>query len=144
MKVYVCGSSSELDMVAGRMRQLRGLGHVITHDWTETVRGNGESNPRTASLRQRTNWSADDIRGIEAADIVWALMPVKASFGCAFEVGFAIGHGTNVIISGDWRASIFTSQALATFNEHEHAFEWLKLYGTPGSWEEEMSALEAE
>jgi hypothetical protein len=28
-------------------------------------------------------------------------------------------------------------------NEHDHALEWLKLYGTPGSFEAEMAELEA-
>jgi hypothetical protein len=72
------------------------------------------------------------------------MLPVKPSFGCAFEAGYALGCGQLTIVSGDWRASIFTSQAGACFNEHDHAYEWLKLYGTPGSWEDEMDALEAD
>jgi nucleoside 2-deoxyribosyltransferase len=143
MKIYVCGGSSELEAVAERMRQLRELGHIITQDWVATVRASGESNPRTATHRQRLGWSGADIKGITDADIVWAMLPVKTSFGCALEIGYALGNGKPVIVSGDWRTSIFTSQADARFNEHDHAFEWLRLYGTPGSWDEEMSALEA-
>ena len=41
------------------------------------------------------------------------MMPVKPSFGCAFEAGFAIGSGKTVIMSGDWQASIFSAQASA-------------------------------
>lgn len=144
MKVYVCGGSSELEMVADRMRQLRELGHTITHDWIATIRSVGDANPRQATHKARLAWSSEDLRGIEEADIVWCLLPTKTSFGCAFEAGYAIGHGQHIIMSGDWRASIFSSQAGACFNEHDHAFEWLKLRGTPGSWDEEMAALEAE
>ena len=143
MKVYVCGGSSEMNEVADLMGRLREMGHTITHDWIATIRANGEANPRGASHRQRVRWSAEDIAGIEEADVVWVVLPVKPSFGCAFEAGFALGHGHSMIVSGDWRASIFTSQAEARFNQHEHALEWLRLYGTPGSWDDEMGALEA-
>lgn len=143
MRIYVCGGSSEMDTIAERMRQLREMGHMITHDWVATIRSVGEANPRQASHKDRLRWAAEDLRGIEEAHIVWAMLPVKPSFGCAFELGFACGQGHHVIVSGDWRASIFSAQAEARFNEHDHALAWLKLYGTPGSWEEEMAALEA-
>ena len=133
-----------MDLVADYIRRLRDLGYTITHDWVSVIRAVGDANPRQATLRQRTKWSAEDMRGIEAAHMVWALLPVKPSFGCAFEIGYAIGHGVDIIVSGDWRASIFTAHANAVFNEHDHAFEWLKLYGTPGNWEDEMLELEAE
>jgi hypothetical protein len=143
MKIYVCGGSSELDAVSARMQQLRETGHTITHDWTANVRSVGDANPRTATHEQRSQWAADDLRGIEEASLVWVMLPIKPSFGCAFEAGAAVGAGTRVIISGDWRATIFSSQAYARFNEHDHALEWIRLYGTPGEWGLEMSELEA-
>jgi|HubBroStandDraft_2_1064218.scaffolds.fasta_scaffold01184_5 hypothetical protein len=145
MKIYVAGGSSELELVAGYMAKLRELGHIITHDWVATVRSTGDANPRTATQKQRLRWAGDDLRGIDAARIVWVILPItRPSFGCAFEAGYAVGQGlTDVIMSGDWRASIFSSQVEARFNEHDHALEWLRLYGTPGSWEDEMDALEA-
>ena len=144
MRIYLCGGSSELDAVAERMRQLREMGHTITQDWVAVIRANGDANPRTAPHKNRAMWSGEDLSGVETADVVWVMLPVKPSFGCAYEAGFALGRGVRTIVSGDWRASIFTSQADARFNEHDHAMAWLKLYGTPGSWEDEMSALEAE
>ena len=143
MKIYVCGGSSEMDMLAERMVQLRAMGHTITHDWIATIKEVGDANPRDATHKQRVSWSGADLRGVEEADLVWVLLPANTSFGCAFEAGFALGFGKEVIMSGDWRRSIFSSQVHARFNEHEHAFEWIKLSATPGSWEEEMEALEA-
>lgn len=143
MKIYVCGGSSEMDLVAGYMTKLRAMGHIITHDWIATIRHDGEANPVTATHRQRLRWSGEDIGGIEIADLVWAILPVKRSFGCAFEMGFAIGHGHHLIVSGDWRASIFCAQAEARFNDHDHALEWVRLYSTPGDYESEMYSLEA-
>jgi hypothetical protein len=143
VKIYVCGGSSELEAVADRMRQLREMGHEITHDWTATIRSVGDANPRTATHEQRFRWSEADLGGIEEASLVWVMLPVKPSFGCAFEAGRAIGMGHLVIMSGDWRSTIFSSQVEARFNEHDHALEWIRLYTRPGSWADEMSALEA-
>jgi hypothetical protein len=144
VKIYVCGGSSELDLVAGYMRKLRDAGHEITKDWVATIRATGDANPRTATHKQRLRWSGDDLAGIEDARLVWVILPVKTSFGCAFEAGYAIGHGYVVIMSGDWRRTIFSSQALARFNEHDHALEWIRIYTTPGSSDDELGALEAE
>lgn len=143
MKLYLCGGSTELDLVSETMRQLRAMGHEITHDWVANIRDVGHANPRDASHEARLRWSAEDLDGIDRADLVWAMLPARASFGCAFESGFAIGSGKTVIMSGDWRASIFSAQAYARFNEHAHAVEWVRLYTTPGEWEDEMGALEA-
>ena len=144
MKIYICGGSTELDEVASRIRQLRELGHTITYDWVTVVRANGGvGNPRSATYTQRLRWSDDNIQGVETANIVWAILPKQSSFGCAFEIGCAIGCSRPVIVSGDWRATIFSSQALARFDEHDRAVEWLKLFVTPGSWDAEMNALEA-
>jgi hypothetical protein len=144
MNIYVCGGSTELDLVAGYMARLRAMGHTITHDWVARIREVGEANPREATEKQRTRWSREDISGLEDASVVWLILPIVPSFGAAFEAGFALGSGTgHVIASGDWRSSIFTSQLHARFNHHDHALEWLRLRGTPGSWDDEMAALEA-
>jgi hypothetical protein len=79
MKIYVCGGSSELDAVSARMQQLREMGHTITHDWTANVRSVGDANPRTVTHKQRSQWAADDLRGIEEASLVWVMLPIKRS-----------------------------------------------------------------
>ena len=143
MKIYVCAGSSEINLAYKWMSGLREMGHTITHDWIATIREVGDANPRSATHRQRVRWSSQDLLGIEAADLIWLIMPAKTSFGAAFEAGYALGKGKSLIVSGDWKGSIFSAQAEARFNEHMHAFEWIRLYGTPGSHEDELAALEA-
>lgn len=124
------------------MIRLRDLGHQITHDWTVPVRSFG-ANPVDASHNDRVSWSDDDIFGIEAASLVWAMLPAYTSFGCAFEIGYAIGYGVTVIVSGNWKSSIFTSQCDARFDNHERALMWITLYTSQGSFDNKMLALEA-
>jgi hypothetical protein len=144
MKIYIAGGSSEMDLVGIQMGLVRAMGHTITYDWVSTIISVGAANPRDATHRQRMRWCDEDLRGIENAHMVWIILPAKTSFGCAFEAGFACGNGQKFIVSGDWRASIFSSRALARFDEHHHAISWLQLYRTPGSHEETMESLEAE
>jgi hypothetical protein len=141
--VYIAGGSTEMDLVAGYMNTLRAWGISITHDWIATIRTVGDANPRVASHRKRFQWSAQDVRGVMDAQIVWAILPAKTSFGCAFEAGVAIGSGRDLIVSGDWRSTIFSAQARARFNEHDHALKWLRWHVTPGDWRDEMAELEA-
>lgn len=134
-----------MQMVAEYMAKLRAMGHEITHDWVATIRSVGEANPRDATMKQRARWSGEDLKGIDDADVVWVILPTsRTSFGCALEAGYAIGKGHRVIVSGDWRATIFAAQFDARFNEHDHALEWLRLYGTPGDPVDEMDDLEAQ
>jgi hypothetical protein len=142
MNIYVCGGSTELDLVAGYMDKLRAMGHRITHDWVAKIREVGDANPREATERQRARWSIEDRSGVRGADLVWVILPERTSFGCGVEMGLALAYGT-IIVSGDWRSSIFTSLAYARFDAHDAALTWIRLYGTPGSWDDEMAALEA-
>ena len=108
------------------MDQLRAMGHEITHDWVAAIRAaGGEANPRDAAHLQRLAWSDEDIAGIETAELVWVLMPSRPSFGCGVEFGYALSLGGDVIVSGDWRASVFTSQASERFDTHDEVFDWI-------------------
>jgi hypothetical protein len=144
MKIYICGGSSEMDLIADLMKKLRDMGHTITHDWVATIRSVGEANPRDVSHKTRAGWSDDDLRGVSDASLVWVVLPKKTSFGCAFEAGYAVGMGEHVIMSGDWRATIFSSRAESRFDTHEKALEWIRLYATRGVTEEQLDALEAD
>jgi nucleoside 2-deoxyribosyltransferase len=126
MKIYVCGGSAELAVVSAWMDALRDAGHEITHDWTEVVRAEGEGNPRDATHAQRSAWAEADLQGIGTADLVWGILPTTSSFGCAFELGYAVALGKQVIVSGDWRRSIFSCRALLRFETHNIAFEAIR------------------
>jgi hypothetical protein len=131
VKIYVAGGSSELDLVEGYMMRLRKAGYQITDDWPTLVRKVGASNPRDASDADKFSWSGANLRGILNADLVWVILPVVPSFGCAFEFGYARGLARNrlrpqvVIVSGDWRATIFSVQANRLFETHDHALGYL-------------------
>jgi hypothetical protein len=141
-KIYIGG---DLLLCAKYIDELPGLGHVSTRDyWSITARAISCRERRPTSAKDRTQWSADDLRGVESADIVWMLLLTTPLVGCAFEAGYAAGRGRNVIMSGDWRSTIFSAETLACFDKHQHALEWLRLYGMKGDREEEMAALEGQ
>ena len=103
MRIYIAGSSDELDRAEWAMRSARELGHEVTSDWVKTIREVGAGNPRFATNLQRERWAGDAMDGIYKADRLWMLMPrASAGRGAFFEFGYAswaLGH-ENIIISG--------------------------------------------
>lgn len=111
MKIYVAGSSNELERARRWIRELRATGWTITGDWPEVIAAVGDANPRDASEAERWRWSYDDLEAVNRADVVWLLAPaVGTGRGAYCEVGYALACGKHVISSGDTRQSIFLAQ----------------------------------
>jgi hypothetical protein len=128
MKIYLAGASKELDTCKNYIEQLKLLGHTITHDWTKEVEANLDANPREASLEDMRKWSDNDFQGVYFANFVWLLVPNNNSAGCWIEYGYALGIGRNVIVSGDWRKSIFSSMSYKRYATHELALEFFSFF----------------
>lgn len=127
MRVYVAGSSKELDRVAWNIKRLTDAGMDITHDWSKQVAlANGKANPVTTES-QRKKWSKDDYKGVATCDFLWLLLPSgHLSPGAFFEFGVAYALGVPVVISGDnMYSSIFTSLARARYTHDIQAFRYL-------------------
>lgn len=109
MRVYVAGSSAQLERVRDAMDALIERGHTVTHDWAHLVEEVGEANPLDATDHERITWARDDLRGVNSADVLWLLMPTTEGFGAAVELGYALAHNIPVIVSGGIpKRSIFT------------------------------------
>lgn len=115
-KVYVAGSSAELDRARTWRDRLVSAGVEVVSTWIETVIAVGDANPREATTNARRVWSEDDLAQVSIADVFWLLAPEQPTRGAWVELGFA--HATRlvepdarmairVIISGDTRQSIF-------------------------------------
>lgn len=127
LRVYVAGASAEVDMVATFIGRLREAGVVITYDWTADVLTSRARGVRDEDLTPgvRQACATADLQGVAQADVMWLLTPANASTGAWTELGFAIGTGTPLIISGEQaRRSIFTEgrHCVAT---HEDALRHL-------------------
>lgn len=124
--VYVAGASAEIDQCEHWMGRLRALGHRISYDWCANIRRVGNANPREATEEQRHEWSRTDIDAALVSDVFWLLMPTRPTVGAWVEFG-AVRQtgGPRTLVSGDWRASIFTSLADERFDKHEDALDWI-------------------
>jgi hypothetical protein len=126
MKIYLAGASKELDTCKHYIERLKLLGHTITHDWTKEVEANGDANPTNATLEGCRKWSNADFEGVYKANIVWLLYPENNSAGCWIEYGYALGIGRSVIVSGNWKKSIFSSLAFERYTNHELALDFFR------------------
>lgn len=123
MRVYVAGSSDQLDRVEAAMDALAEKGHVVVHDWCAAVRQVGEANPPDASLYARLRWARDDLAGVDSAQVLWVLMPSKEGFGAGVELGYAIAKGIPIVVSGTHSRSIFTAFAVDCFDRDDQALD---------------------
>lgn len=129
MKVYLAGASADIDVCEAFMADLRRAGCTITVDWcaairAEAARGNTD---RTLSHLDRRHYAAADLEGVMMADVVWLLIPPAGrSIGCWVELGAALSSTTRqVVVSGDFRASIFLDLADHRFAHHGDAFAFI-------------------
>jgi hypothetical protein len=132
--VYIAGSSQEM----GRVAQIAGLisehnvdnQHaqiIITIRWWDTIAARGDANPVDAPFHERAMYAADDLDGVQVADVVWLLMPTpgKTSVGCYWEAGYADALRKEILISGDMlERSIFTTRG-ACFSTDLAALDYL-------------------
>lgn len=130
MRIYVAGASAEVDIVAAYIAQLRAHGAHITHDWTTSVLAAREAkrSDRDLSEKDRALHACDDVDGVRRAGSFWLLVPDVATAGCGcwIELGYALANRSRVVVSGDWRRSIFTALAHHRFDSHAAALSFLK------------------
>jgi len=106
MKVYVATAFAHRDHASKWMRMLEEKGIEITFDWTECenpVRGELE-----LTLDRQRELAELDSEGVADSDITWIVAPESGGCGCWFEMGYALGLGKKVIVSGH-RRTIFTA-----------------------------------
>lgn len=108
-KVYVAGSSAELERAEAAMLKLEHAGVRVTSSWPIVVRDQSAPNPRDVSRDQRRHWSAVDLEEVRSADVLLMLVPkVDApTRGAWLEAGYAHGFGKIVVFAGDTLQSIF-------------------------------------
>jgi len=139
MRIYVAGSSQEVDLVEGSQRRLIDAGHTITHDWCAVLRKLASPNAIGSPRHQRAKLAYDDLRGAVAGDVFWLRMTspgVKPSFGSGVELGYTLGSANQrprIIVSGDDDRSIFTALASENYKDHEEAFQSILRLGTHGA-----------
>lgn len=112
MKIYIAGSSKDIERCEGARDAALAAGIDITEDWMTTMR---ESGPDSMADGARLIACAmDDLVGVAIADVMWLLTPPadKPSSGCWSELTWAMAHKVPVITSapvGPMQFNIFAT-----------------------------------
>lgn len=128
-RIYLAGSSREIETVERYRDKLIAAGWTITHDWCSAMRACPVPDSQLTP-EQRMRYATDDAAGVIAADVLWLLVPQAPSKGAWVELGIAIGHAAAlglfpmVIASGGGDASIFNGYAYR-MDSHDEACELL-------------------
>lgn len=111
MRVYVAGSSGELARAKIAIAACRDRGWTVTEDWPAVVEAHGGVANRGLAHAARMGAAGACLRGIDAADVVWLLVPdeTSPSAGCWVELGHALRLDSvrAIVCSGDTHRSIF-------------------------------------
>ena len=139
MKLYIAGSSKELEVAENWINLARAAGFDITFDWPAAIRAEGgnERDVPITSEKQR-EYALTDIDAVIDADIVWFLGSVHASQGMHAELGAALAlrvlawpDAPLTVFSGE-RQSIFAHAVDEYYETHSEAFR--ELSKRPDVW----------
>jgi hypothetical protein len=109
MKVYVAGSSAELDRCEAFIARVREAGHVVTFDWTVGRRAQRGGDASLAD-DEREAVAIDCLVGVRNAKAFVLLYPQAPTRGAWVEYGVAIAtSGCGVIVVGDDRSTVMTA-----------------------------------
>ncbi len=99
-RIYLAGSSRELDRCETALAEIRAAGHAITEDWCAVMRSAGPDAECTIDVLHAA--AIDDVRGVREADWFILLAPLEgSSFGAGFELGVAFAEGVASIWVGE-------------------------------------------
>ena len=123
--LYVAGASKEVATIRAYVETLRQLGYEITHDWTEQV-ANSKMPDHEYADHDRARFALEDTQGVIKAKYFWLVIPENHSLGAWIELGCAIASKSVIIVSGDFRKSIFLEHAHHKFQKHEEALSYFR------------------
>lgn len=115
MKVYVAGSTRDLDRVRSVQNLARSLNHEITFDWTGSegeirIDGSWDVAHETGSRVAQT-----EIAACLSADLTILLFPPNGGgLGCWIEMGASLASGSQVWVVSPGRDSVFWQHPLVS------------------------------
>ena len=135
MKIYVAGASAERAVVGRYIAKLREAGAEITFDWVAPIEADGGVANEGLSPERSQELAQAALDGVEAAEVVWILVPKTASIGAWIEMGSALtlrrrralsSDGTSglprIFVSGAYQRTIFSSLTCEVYDRDEDAY----------------------
>lgn len=132
LSAYVAAPFEDYERAASMMERLRSIGFSIPVDWTHDARA-ALSDGKKHTDGEMFHCALEDRRGAEDADVFVLLTPASKDKGCGMwtELGFALGAGAYIVITGPQRdRNIFGLFAHQKFEHDEqvpdHLAEWVR------------------
>ena len=90
--VYVAAASSEMERAKRVTAKLKEMGYRVISTWIDTITNVGDANPMHAPVKDRQQWSMDDLNQVLDAQVMCLLLPPKPieTIGAYVEFGFAL------------------------------------------------------
>lgn len=135
MRIYIAGSSREIERAERAIKAVRELGHTITVDWPAAMRAEAANGKGDHALtpEEQKRYAEADLDGVAGADLVWLLIPDREnpSVGAWFEAGYALAiaryhePSTAIVASGVVGGYIFARVLDRLFEDDAAVITWL-------------------
>ena len=112
-RIYVAGSSAEMERAHWAMNRIVDHGFTLVFDWVRHIRESGGTNPAGWTRAQRRAEAQNAVARVGECDTMWFLIPTRPTIGAWVELGAACSDGTYIVASG-------TSNTLFDTLSHEH------------------------
>jgi hypothetical protein len=131
LRIYVAGSSKEMDRARKAMDAVRAHGWTLTQDWVAIIEEKGAPNLVDDVIRKQC--AEADADAVLKSNVFWLLAPHTRTSGAWFEMGVAWMKRKQdgeilIIASGPGEQSIFCALADCEFEHDGSALDWLEDY----------------
>ena len=136
LRLYVAGASRDLGRTRAFVRQAidayAELGLEVVHDWTVEAERSFQAGDCDATLGpvERHRRAKHCLDAVARADVFVVLLPDGESRGAWIELGAALmlarTRACRVVVSGDYRGTLFTELADAICEDDAEAMKWLE------------------
>jgi hypothetical protein len=137
MRIYVAGSTAQIEMVRGIQDELIGLGHRVTYDWTNFVMQHGDAHKDDVPMYVQRDGAEQDLSGVQGAHGVIAYVTPEC-IGTLIEIGMALHKQIPVLVlrRSDSMGSVFYTLEGVTHWVHHSARQ--PMTGPIRAWLEEI------
>lgn len=108
MRVYVAGSTKQMEAVRGIQESVIGSGNRVTYDWTMYVMQHGDAHLDDVPTDIQRDGAEQDVSGVQGAQALIAYVTPEC-IGTLIEIGMAIHKNIPVLVirRSDAKDSVF-------------------------------------
>lgn len=127
-RIYVAAASREHARATTAADAVRECGGFVCSTWLQTAPEKWAGKDDRYDVDVQRQCAESDLADLRSADVLWLLWPTQPTVGAYVELGYALAHGTRVVVSGaGCHSSIFTAPCFRDLSDDVGLCEVMRL-----------------